>query len=181
VVGESGHVFTFEFSPDNLEILQRNRALNPSLATWITVIEEALWDRSGEILRFPPDGPGTTFERPDGEPRNLFSVTTVALDDFVEAPGPGRVDFIKLDVEGAKLRTLRGAERTLARFRPTLAISVYHREDDLVTIRQYLASLDLGYRFSLDHFTIHQEEAVLFAVVSAPSCALLTRADRLIE
>ena len=164
LVGESGHVFTFEFSPENLDILQRNRTLNPSLAKRITVVDEALWDRSGETLRFRPEGPSTTLGRSAAEALDLSTVTTVALDDFVSARGLARVDFIKLDVEGAELRALRGAERTLARFRPTLAISAYHREEDLATIPQYLQSLNLRYRFFLDHFTIHQEETVLFVI-----------------
>ena len=33
-----------------------------------------------------------------------------------------------------------------------------------MTIPQFLASLDLGYKFYLDHFTIHNEETILFAV-----------------
>jgi hypothetical protein len=68
-----------------------------------------------------------------------------------------------MDIEGAELGALRGAERTLREFRPRLAISVYHREDDLVEIPRYLDGLGLGYEFFLDHFTIYGEETVLFA------------------
>ena len=73
------------------------------------------------------------------------------------------MDFIKLDIEAAEMSALRGAERTLRRFRPRLAISVYHKEEDLIDIPQFIAALDLGYRLYLDHFTIHAEETILFA------------------
>ena len=74
-----------------------------------------------------------------------------------------RVDFIKLDIEGAELRTLKGAEHTLNRFRPSLAISLYHSLDDFVAIPAFLRNLNLNYGFYLDHFTTHREETVLFA------------------
>jgi hypothetical protein len=74
-----------------------------------------------------------------------------------------KVDFIKMDIEGAELNALQGAEQSLRAFRPSLAISVYHRDDDWVTIPDYLDSLDLGYEFFLDHFTIYESETVLFA------------------
>jgi hypothetical protein len=85
------------------------------------------------------------------------------LDDLIGGPGLQRVDFIKMDIEGAELEALRGAESVLKQFKPKLAISVYHNFKDFWTIPQYLAQLGLGYRFYLRHFTIHAEETVLFA------------------
>lgn len=58
---------------------------------------------------------------------------------------------------------LRGAERTIRSDRPRLAICVYHSLQDFVRIPKWIASLGLGYRFYLDHFTIHAEETILFA------------------
>ena len=81
--------------------------------------------------------------------------------DSLELP---RVDFIKMDVEGAELMALRGGEAALRRHRPRLAISRYHRPEDFFSIPIWLDSLGLGYRFYLDHYTIHHEETVLYAV-----------------
>jgi hypothetical protein len=68
-----------------------------------------------------------------------------------------------MDIEGAELPALRGAEATLRAFRPKLAIALYHRLDDFIDIPAYLDGLGLGYAFFLGHFTIHSEETVLFA------------------
>ena len=68
-----------------------------------------------------------------------------------------------MDIEGSELNALRGAEKTIKKFRPKLAISLYHRQDDFITIPEYLNNLNVGYNFYLDHFTIHHEETVLFA------------------
>ena len=45
-----------------------------------------------------------------------------------------RVDFIKVDVEGADLGVLESAAETIRSQRPRLAIACYHRPDDLVAI-----------------------------------------------
>ena len=76
-------------------------------------------------------------------------------------------DFIKMDIEGAERVALAGATQTLRRFRPRLAISVYHRVDDIWAVPIWLGGLGLGYRFYLDHYTIHHEETVLYAVAHA--------------
>jgi FkbM family methyltransferase len=48
------------------------------------------------------------------------SVETRCLDELV--PEKGRIDFIKLDIEGAELKALQGAEKLLAKARPTLLL-----------------------------------------------------------
>ncbi len=55
----------------------------------------------------------------------------IALDDAVPAFRP---TLIKMDIEGAETEALYGARRLIERYRPGLAISVYHRPDDLWTI-----------------------------------------------
>ena len=90
-------------------------------------------------------------------------VTTLSIDDFVKEEKLPKVDVIKMDIEGAELDALRGAEETIRTFKPRLAISVYHKPKDIVDIPLYLNDLGLGYEFFLDHFTIYEGETVLFA------------------
>jgi FkbM family methyltransferase len=156
-VGPEGKVFSFEFAGDNLPVLQRNLALNPDVAGRIAVVEQALWDSSGVRLAYSARGPATTV---GGGPEG---VAAVSLDDFVRQADLERVDFVKLDVEGAEAAALRGGEETLRRFRPKLAVAVYHRAQDMIEIASYLKTLDLKYELFLDHFTITGQETVLFA------------------
>lgn len=160
LAGPDGQVVSFEFEAKNLELLQHNLGWNPQLASRIDVVRSALWERAGEQLSFRADGPGTLIEA-----GGAGSVSTDSIDALVERGAVKRVDFIKLDIEGAELSALRGAEATLRRFRPRLAIAAYHRPDDLAAIPEYLHGLDVGYRFRLGHFTMHREETVLFAAV----------------
>lgn len=158
LAGSAGRVVGFEFEPGNLELLRHNLGLNPQLAGRISVVGAALSDRAGRQVAFRSFGPGTALD-PAGE----GSVGTETIDGLLERGEVDRVDFIKLDIEGAELSALRGAENTLRRFRPSLAIAAYHRDDDLAAIPAYLIGLGLGYRFRLRHTTMHSEETMLFA------------------
>jgi FkbM family methyltransferase len=162
-VGEAGRVYAFEFTPDSLEVLYRNLDLNARLSQRIKVVPRALWERSGEVLIYYPHGPATTVAVDQTDRQDTLQVSTLSIDDFVKEEKVPRVDFIKMDIEGAELSALQGAEDTIRAFRPTLAISAYHKWDDLAVIPQYLDKLNLGYEFFLDHFTPHRAETVVFA------------------
>jgi len=91
---------------------------------------------------------------------NSISLTTV---DNVVADN--KVTFIKMDVEGAELPALEGAKNCIQRCRPLLAISVYHKPDDLIKIPDYIKSIMPAYRFYLRaHHPIHAFELVLYAI-----------------
>ena len=57
-----------------------------------------------------------------------------------------RVDFIKMDIEGAERNALAGARQTLARWHPRLALSAYHRPDDPEKIPAAVFAAWPGYR-----------------------------------
>jgi FkbM family methyltransferase len=165
-VGEEGRVFTFEFAPENLEVLDRNLVMNPDLASRIELDKRALWNVSGEVIDCFSNGPGTSLDQSRHvNGHESLQVTTISIDDLVKVKNLPRVDFIKMDIEGAELSALKGAEQTLRDFRPRLAISLYHNESDLIEIPEFMNGLNLGYKFFLDHFSIHNEETVLFARV----------------
>ena len=162
--GAEGKVVSFEFLPDNLKIYQRNLELNPGLAKRIRLLPNPVWSAGDEELFVSGHGPGTTVG-PIRKTADSQMVRTLSIDQIFERGDLERVNFIKMDIEGAELSALRGAEKTLRRFRPKLAICVYHSLADFWEIPKYLESLNLGYKFYLRHFSIHQEETVLFAAV----------------
>jgi FkbM family methyltransferase len=160
-VGPTGKVVGFEFIPENLDILRENLALNPKYSSSIEIIERPVWESSEKILYMMNNGPGSQVsERP------LFhgaaEIRTISIDDAVRDKKLPRVDFIKMDIEGSELSALKGALGTLERFRPSLAICVYHKPNDWVDIPLFIHSLNLGYKMWLDHFTIYPEETVLY-------------------
>lgn len=162
LAGESGRVFTFEFGIENLRITGKNMSRNPALKDRVQLIEMALWDESDMTLPCVEGGFGSRVcEVPEGGKNK--SVRTISIDDAIERYEISRVDFIKMDIEGAELKALYGAGETLRRFRPDCAISLYHNFTDFVEIPRYLRSINPGYALYFGHSTIHPEESVLFA------------------
>lgn len=92
-------------------------------------------------------------------------IGVVAIDQVV---GPEGATYIKMDVEGAELAALQGAEQTIRKFKPKLAVSVYHKPEDLVEIPRYLHGLVPGYSFYLRHHLHITHELVLYAVWPGP-------------
>ena len=160
--GNKGKVYSFEFIPSNIEIFKKNIALNKNISN-VEIRPNPLWEKSDVKLFFKDDGPGSSvspdfFDGANGE------VKTISIDDFIHNNSISKVDFIKMDIEGAELPTLKGAIDTLSKHKPKLAISIYHSMDDFVEIPEYLNNLGLGYKFYLGHYTIHAEETVLYAI-----------------
>ena len=70
--------------------------------------------------------------------------------------------IIKMDVEGAELSALHGAEKTIKKHRPKLMICIYHKDEDIVTIPAYIKSLNADYEMSVRLFDTSASDMVLF-------------------
>jgi FkbM family methyltransferase len=162
--GNKGRVYTFEFVPSNVEILSKNLDLNPALKERVTLFKSPLWSKSGIPIYFESNGPGTKVSM--NKISDISSMTpTVTIDDLVSEEKIERVDFIKMDIEGAETEALNGARETIIKFKPKLAISLYHSEKDFKSIPEFIHGLNLGYKFYFNHYTMHAEESVLFCIV----------------
>ena len=104
----------------------------------------------------PSLGAGGHLVETGGDP-----VICVRLDDALPVFAP---NLIKMDIEGEEPAALRGAEALLRRYRPGLAISVYHRAEHLWTICEQLDALQLGYRFHIRCHAQSSFDTVLYAI-----------------
>lgn len=77
----------------------------------------------------------------------------ITLDSYVREKKIQRVDFIKLDVEGAEMEVLNGAISTIVRFKPILALSAYHKWDDFWTLMNFVKSIRPDYEFAMRQYT----------------------------
>ena len=161
LVGERGKVFSFEFIPSNISIFNKNIELNPHLKNQIELVPFPVYEVSHQKVFYVDNGPGSYVsfdmtENVDGE------VDTISVDDFVFSNSLPQVDFIKMDIEGVELMALKGCLNTIDKFRPKLAIAIYHSDNDFYNIPNFLISL--GYKIFINHYTIHQEETICFAI-----------------
>lgn len=161
-IGASGKVFSFEFIPQNITIFEKNLSLNPVLSNQIRIVKRPLWDANERKVYYIDNGTASRvsfdkLENYDGE------TSTITIDTFVEENKIEKVDFIKMDIEGAESFALNGAVNTIKKFRPKLAIAIYHSLDDFSTIPRWISDLKLSYKLYVGHYTIHSEETVIFA------------------
>jgi FkbM family methyltransferase len=163
-VGDNGHVFVFEFIPSHLKVINHNIELNPHLKKCIEIIPNPVWSTSGEKLYFVDWGPGSRLSSDPNRYNYDGTTETLSIDDLVLNSSIKKVDYIKMDIEGAELNALKGATNTICRDRPKLAISLYHSLQDFVTIPTYIKSLELGYSFYIKHHTLFENETVLYAI-----------------
>ena len=92
------------------------------------------------------------------------AVQCISLDTYSRRNPGLRVDYIKLDVEGAETEVLNGARETIAQCRPQLAISIYHDVDDIWSVPLLMRDLCPDYVFRLGHYRFDLTETVMYAI-----------------
>ncbi len=160
--GENGKVYSFEFIPGNIKLFNINAGFNPHLINQIELVEQPVSDKSGDSIYFKDFGPGSKVALEPFE-GHTGTCKTISIDDFVKSKNIQNIDFIKMDIEGSETAALNGAIETIKKFKPKLAIAIYHSMDDFVNIPAWILNLDLDYEIFIGHYTIHAEETVCFA------------------
>ena len=95
-------------------------------------------------VKYNPSGSGSQLN-----PNGTLTAQVTTIDAYVRENNIPRVDFIKWDVEGAELDILKGAKTTIARWKPILAISAYHKPDDFWVLMNFIKSIRPDYEFAL--------------------------------
>ncbi|OPX26451.1 MAG: methyltransferase, partial [Campylobacteraceae bacterium 4484_166] len=75
-----------------------------------------------------------------------------------------KVDFIKLDIEGAEQDAIEGARQTIARYTPVIACCIYHKADDWHKIPQKVLSINDRYNIYMRHYMEGIFETVMYFV-----------------
>jgi FkbM family methyltransferase len=147
-VGPRGGVIACEPSPATMAILRANVARNSF--DWVDLQEVALAEAAGrlELEVFTPGSGFSSFAPEDAGAGSRIEVAVTTLDDL--AGGLlDRVRLVKLDVEGAELRALRGATRLLEGPRPDFIVELEpeHLERQGSTLREVQTLFqDAGYK-----------------------------------
>ncbi len=162
--GGSCTVYAFEPMEYTLGILKSVTKSMPN----IELCERALSDSNNIVDLYIPVkkqrkiGPGLSHLGKETERDYIVQpVETIRLDDYIEEKKVPRVDFIKIDVEGAELLVLKGAASTISKYRPAIYAEVndeytkrlgYGASDifKYLEAHGYSASFVLGNDFSLN-------------------------------
>jgi len=122
-------------------------------------VNKALWNKNETVTFFEAYETSLANKISD---KGGISVQAVTLDSFVKENDLGKVDLIKLDIEGAELAALEGARETLRRFKPKLQICLYHKDADLWELPLFLKDLVPEYQLYIGHHTCTNLDTVLY-------------------
>lgn len=90
---------------------------------------------------------------------------TIIYTNTIDAvAGEKNITYIKMDVEGAELKSLMGAETVIKRNHPRLAISIYHSDRDMLDIIEYIRMKFPFYKLYVRHYTYFYADTVLYAI-----------------
>jgi FkbM family methyltransferase len=124
----------------------------------VAAVQAAVYKESGK-LGFAIRGDSTS-RIDDSEAVNV--VECVGLDDYF---GGESCTFIKMDIEGSEADALAGARGTIAKNKPKLAFSVYHKPEDLWALPLLVRSILPEYRVYMRHYGRSYHETVCYACV----------------
>jgi FkbM family methyltransferase len=150
-VGCQGKVFNFDPNISDSEESKNGVLINHS---------SVLWKKSSEVS-FKMDGSRSMIVEDD---KDNQSVSSVSIDDFIKFQQLNRLDFIKLDVEGAEPEALFGGVESIRKFRPQIAVSIYHKLEQFFEIPLYLNEQLSDYRFHIEFYNPYCIDTILYAI-----------------
>jgi FkbM family methyltransferase len=144
------------FEPD---LINYNRIVNnqklKNIARQFFIYPCGVWSET-TMLRFKSDGGESSSQSEDGN----HIIPVVKIDEVIHT----RPGYLKMDIEGAEVEALIGAKETIFEFRPSLAISLYHRPNHFFTIPLLVNSWNLGYKFYIRFYANNLFETVLYCI-----------------
>ncbi len=124
----------------------------------VRLIKKGTWKTEGD-LHFKGNGIGDSMILTEDISSALIPVTSI--DRVLKGE---RVSFIKMDVEGSELETLSGGRESIQKYKPKLAVSVYHKPQDLWKLADYILEIHPDYKLFMRHYTTCNFETVLYAI-----------------
>ncbi len=140
-------VVAIDPDPTQVECLRRNFR-EEIAADRVIVVPKGVWSRPGTMTLSLGESHSGVSSLVEDTGREKIEVAVTTIDLLVEELGLPRVDYIKLDIEGAEREALKGAGVTLAEYQPRLFIDAYHREDDMELLPEIIRRANPNYEMT---------------------------------
>lgn len=147
----------YAFEPDNnayktLKLMKDKYKLNN------VILNNILFSNKKEIIDFVSMTPNTP----------IVKMEAVTIDEFAEINNIERIDYLKMDVEGAEMHILEGASKTIKKFKPSLAVAIYHGGElfmeDFYKVPIFIKEITENYNYYIRTFSPWGGETVLFCI-----------------
>lgn len=142
LTGKDGKVIAVEPIPENQHWLKKS--LDKNEFDNVELVEAALSDEDGQAQfeRGDVSGWGGLLSTREASENETIQVRKAALDSLVSELGIERVDAIKIDVEGAEAKVVRGAQKTIERFRPIIWLETHPQRADIDWLSEFFEQQD---------------------------------------
>jgi FkbM family methyltransferase len=139
-------VLAVEPAPQNVKCLNRNFRSEIQSGR-VLVVPKGAWDKEGTLLLKASNlNSGNNSFVYEKSRSAEISVDVATLDSMVQSSELPTVNYLKMDIEGAERRALRGAAKIISRYKPRLSLEFYHLEDDPVVLPAIVMELNPGYQ-----------------------------------
>jgi FkbM family methyltransferase len=156
VEGNEGLVIAIEPDSSNLKFLQKN--INENTLKNVITVQEGVWSKKDQLKLYLGCHSTTSgFYLQEWQSSEFTEVEVDTLDNILKELDIKRVDFIKMDVEGAEIEALKGMRETLLNQEHVkLAISAYHKQDGKATYKTIVPWLES------EGFRVREENGIVY-------------------
>lgn len=148
LVGKNGKIYAFEPDTINIERLNKNIQLNKELENNIKMESLLLWNENKMVDFYEAGTVGSSAVWiPDRD--KCVKKEAVRIDDWVQKNNINKLDFIKMDIEGAEIEALEGCTKTIQNLSPNFAIASYHivnGEQTYIKVEAFFKKINYPYK-----------------------------------
>jgi FkbM family methyltransferase len=161
LTGKTGKVYAFEPDSINIGHINDNMALDKTLDNNIVIEDLLLWNENTFVDFYEAGTVGSSAVWiPDSE--KLVKKEAVTIDDWVKRNNITKLDFIKMDIEGAEIEAMEGCVETIRNLKPDFAIASYHivnGEPTYLKMEEFFKKMNYPYKT----VTFKKNEIITFA------------------
>lgn len=148
-------IFVYAFEPDPRNAARCHENLKKQKIPHKVILKGAWNEETTVQFRTAANGSSSVSE--GGED----SIEVTSLDKALfDIP----VSFIKMDIEGSEMQALLGAQKIITANKPKLAISIYHKYEDIWELPEIILQIHPKYKLYLRHYSVTDFETVLYAI-----------------
>lgn len=153
---QNGYAYCIEIDEENTIKIKDNLKLYEGS---FEIIDKAIWSKKTKLaINSTGDYSSSVYESKG------ISENEINADSIDNIFANKNITYIKMDIEGSELEALKGARNTIIQQKPRLAVSIYHKPEDVWDIISYLRSLNIGYKFFIRHYSFSYYDTVLYAL-----------------
>ncbi len=150
IVGKSGHVTAIEAVPSNFEILKKN--IEGNNIENITALNYAIWNQKGSIAFNVDERQKNSAVENVIDKKKQIEIPSQTIDNLIESLNVKKLDFIRIQTNGAELEALQGMANTF-KLKPKILVAVPYINKE--KIQRMLD--DLGYKTTFTGHSILAE------------------------